>query len=242
MALAAMLSALEVVPLTLLTLDAWDCIRVSRTTCDVCGKAVAIPHKWTFAFLIAVGVWNFVGAGIFGFLINLPIVSYYKVGMILTPNHGHAAMMGVYGMLAMALMVFALRQVSSEAQWGAGEAAGPHLLLGTERRPGGDGRHESLPEGRAAALGRPGARVLARTQPGVLQPGASGNPGVAPPAGGRHLHRVGRGSGRDGRGADVSGDAATPARRWNVTGRQEVGTRTGQAVRTEEIAGRFLEC
>jgi len=69
-------------------------------------------------FLIAVGVWNFVGAGVFGFLINLPIVSYYEVGTILTPNHGHAAMMGVFGMLAMALMVFALRQVSSDAQWG----------------------------------------------------------------------------------------------------------------------------
>jgi nitric oxide reductase subunit B len=118
MALAALFSALEVVPLTLLTLDAWDFIRVSRATCDACGKAVAIPHKWTFAFLIAVGVWNFVGAGVFGFLINLPIVSYYEVGTILTPNHGHAAMMGVFGMLAMALMVFALRQVSSEAQWG----------------------------------------------------------------------------------------------------------------------------
>jgi nitric oxide reductase subunit B len=63
-------------------------------------------------------VWNFVGAGIFGFLITLPIVSYYKVGRIPTPNHGHAAMMGVYGMLAMILMVFALRQVSSETQWG----------------------------------------------------------------------------------------------------------------------------
>ena len=52
-----------------------------------------------------------VGAGIFGFLINLPIVSYYEVGTQLTPNHGHAAMMGVFGMLAIGLMVFALRHV-----------------------------------------------------------------------------------------------------------------------------------
>ncbi|MGA2623851.1 MAG: nitric-oxide reductase large subunit [Bacteroidota bacterium] len=117
MALGAMFSALEVVPLTLLTLDAWDFMKLSRNTCDVCGKMVSIPHKWTFYFIIAVGVWNFIGAGVFGFLINLPIVSYYEVGTILTPNHGHAAMMGVFGMLAIALMIFAFRQVSSNEQW-----------------------------------------------------------------------------------------------------------------------------
>ena len=108
MALAATFSALEVVPLTLLTLDAWDFVKLTRAQCDVCGQAVAIPHKWTFYFLMAVGFWNFVGAGVFGFLINLPIVSYFEVGTI--ENHGHTAMMGVFGMLAMALLVFALRR------------------------------------------------------------------------------------------------------------------------------------
>jgi nitric oxide reductase subunit B len=117
MALAAVFSAMEVVPLTLLTLDAWDFVKLSRGKCDVCGKEILIPHRWTFHFLIAVGVWNFIGAGIFGFLINLPVVSYFEVGTILTPNHGHAAMMGVFGMLAMALMVFALRQVSTDREW-----------------------------------------------------------------------------------------------------------------------------
>jgi nitric oxide reductase subunit B len=117
MALAAMFSAMEVVPLTLLTLDAWDFIKLTKGTCDICGKKISIPHKWTFYFLISVGVWNFVGAGIFGFLINLPIVSYFEVGTILTPNHGHAAMMGVFGMLGIALMVFVFRQVLSDAEW-----------------------------------------------------------------------------------------------------------------------------
>ena len=70
---------------------------------------------------MAVGFWNFVGAGVFGFLINLPIVSYFEVGTMLTPNHGHAAMMGVFGMLAMALLVFALRQVLTDAQWATPE-------------------------------------------------------------------------------------------------------------------------
>ena len=117
MAIAATFSAMEVVPLTLLTLDAWDFVKLSRAHCDVCGKQVAVPHKWTFYFLMAVGVWNFIGAGIFGFLINLPIVSYFEVGTILTPNHGHTAMMGVFGMLAMALLVFACRQVLADTQW-----------------------------------------------------------------------------------------------------------------------------
>jgi nitric oxide reductase subunit B len=121
MALAAMFSALEVVPLTLLTLDAWDFVKLSRGKCDICNKTIAVPHKWTFYFLMAVGFWNFVGAGVFGFLINLPIVSYFEVGTMLTPNHGHAAMMGVFGMLAMALVVFALRQVSTDAQWATAE-------------------------------------------------------------------------------------------------------------------------
>jgi nitric oxide reductase subunit B len=116
-ALAAMFSALEVVPLTLLTFEAWDFVRLTRGHCETCGQTVAVPHRWAFYFLFAVGFWNFVGAGIFGFLINLPIISYFEVGTDLTPNHGHAAMMGVFGMLAIALMVFALRQVSSEAHW-----------------------------------------------------------------------------------------------------------------------------
>lgn len=117
MALGAMFSALEIVPLTLLSLGAWDFVKLSRGRCDICNQTISVPHKWTFYFLMAVGFWNFVGAGVFGFLINLPIVSYFEVGTILTPNHGHAAMMGVFGMLAMALLVFALRQVLTDAQW-----------------------------------------------------------------------------------------------------------------------------
>jgi len=117
LALSAMFSALEVVPLILLTLDAWDFIKLSGGSCEICGKTILVPHKWTFYFLMAVGFWNFVGAGIFGFLINMPVVSYFEVGTILTPNHGHAAFMGVFGMFAVAFMVFAMRQVLPDQQW-----------------------------------------------------------------------------------------------------------------------------
>ena len=112
MALSATFSALEVVPLTLLTLDAADFVTVTR------GEAgTPFRHKWTFYFLMAVGFWNFTGAGVFGFLINTPIVSYFEAGTNLTPNHGHAAMMGVFGMLGVALMVFVLRETVHDALW-----------------------------------------------------------------------------------------------------------------------------
>jgi nitric oxide reductase subunit B len=117
LALSAMFSALEVVPLILLTLDAWDFVKLSGGRCDVCGETIMVPHKWAFYFLMAVGFWNFVGAGIFGFLINLPIVSYFEVGTLLTTNHGHAAFMGVFGMFAVAFMVFAMRQVLPDEGW-----------------------------------------------------------------------------------------------------------------------------
>ena len=121
MALAACFSALEVVPLTLLTLDAWDFIRLRSRRCEACGEALADRHRWTINFLMAVGVWNFVGAGVFGFLINLPIVSYFEVGTSLTPNHGHAALFGVFGMLALAVVVFGLRALASDRAWSRAE-------------------------------------------------------------------------------------------------------------------------
>jgi nitric oxide reductase subunit B len=117
MAIGASFSALEVVPLVLLTLDAWDFIRVSEGDIDTGGKRTTIPHQWTFYFLMAVGFWNFLGAGVFGFLINMPIVSYFEVGTILTPNHGHASFMGVFGLLGVALLVFACREVVADDSW-----------------------------------------------------------------------------------------------------------------------------
>ena len=117
MAMSGMFSVLEVVPLTLLTLDAWGFVKTTREKVEIDGVERRMPHKWTFYYLMTVGFWNFVGAGMFGFLINLPIVSYYETGTLLTPNHAHAALMGVFGMLAIAMLVFVLRQTTSEERW-----------------------------------------------------------------------------------------------------------------------------
>jgi nitric oxide reductase subunit B len=115
LSLGAFFSAFEVIPLTFLTVEAWSFIRLGAR--QESRSATRFPHRWAVMFLVAVGFWNFLGAGIFGFLINLPIVSYYEIGTALTANHGHAAMMGVYGMLAVGFAVFALRYLVPARRW-----------------------------------------------------------------------------------------------------------------------------
>jgi len=117
MGLAACFSAMEVVPLTLLTLDAAGFIRLGERNREVGGVDLASRHRWAIHFFVAVGVWNFVGAGIFGFLINLPIVSYFEIGTTLTANHGHAAMFGVFGLLGLGVLVFCLRSAVRDEHW-----------------------------------------------------------------------------------------------------------------------------
>lgn len=113
MALGSMISALEVVPLTLLTMDAWKFVHLAKVE----GSIKNFSHYWAMMFLIAVGFWNFLGAGVFGFLINTPIVSYYEHATYLTSNHGHAALMGVYGMLSVAAILFSTRYLMEDSAW-----------------------------------------------------------------------------------------------------------------------------
>jgi nitric oxide reductase subunit B len=111
MALGASFSALEVVPLVLMGFEAFDNLRVSRSSDWI--KA----YKWPIYSFIAVAFWNLVGAGIFGFLINPPIALYYMQGLNTTPVHGHTALFGVYGMLGIGLMLFVLRDMNKDVVW-----------------------------------------------------------------------------------------------------------------------------
>ena len=115
MALGAFFSAAEVIPLTFLTVEAWAFMQLGANRQG--REAKPFPHRWAVMFLMSVGFWNFLGAGVFGFLVNLPIVSYYQIGTALTANHAHAAMMGVYGFMALALGMFALRYLVPADKW-----------------------------------------------------------------------------------------------------------------------------
>lgn len=102
LALGSVFSALEVVPLTLLGFEAASTVR----HLDIEWMR---RWKWPVHFFLAVSFWNFVGAGLFGFLINPPIALYYMQGLNLTPVHGHTALFGVYGFLGLAFVLFCLR-------------------------------------------------------------------------------------------------------------------------------------
>jgi nitric oxide reductase subunit B len=115
MALGAFFSAFEVLPLTFLTVEAWSFLQLGAR--QEAKSTTHFPHRWAVMFLVAVGFWNFLGAGIFGFLVNLPIVSYYEIGTALTANHAHASMMGVYGMFAVGLGLFCLRYLIPAQRW-----------------------------------------------------------------------------------------------------------------------------
>ncbi|PWF46045.1 nitric-oxide reductase large subunit [Massilia glaciei] len=110
-AIGAMFSALEVVPLAMIGVEAWRNYKRSKAAPWV------QAYKWPILCFIAVGFWNVVGAGLLGFAINTPIALYYMQGLNLTAAHGHAALFGVYGMLGIGLMLFCLRGLTERAAW-----------------------------------------------------------------------------------------------------------------------------
>ncbi|MDR2215067.1 MAG: nitric-oxide reductase large subunit [Nevskiaceae bacterium] len=114
LALGASFSALEVVPLALVAMEARETLAHGH----------AAPwmqrYRGPIRFFLAVSFWNLVGAGLLGFLINTPIALYFMQGLNLTPTHGHAALFGVYGMLGLGLMLFCLRGLRPQGHWHEG--------------------------------------------------------------------------------------------------------------------------
>ncbi|MEG3144724.1 nitric-oxide reductase large subunit [Sphingomonas sp. RT2P30] len=110
-AVGAMISALEVVPLLVVGFEAYTRHKVEHEA-----EWERIYH-WPFMFFAAVLFWNLLGAGLFGFLINPPIALYYMQGLNTTANHGHAALFGVYGMLGLGLTLYCMRGLTDVTRW-----------------------------------------------------------------------------------------------------------------------------
>jgi nitric oxide reductase subunit B len=117
-ALGSVFSTLQVLPLLLMTLDAWrmrnERIRASEHLHD--GKQKFVMEG-VWLFILGCNFWNIVGAGVFGSLINLPIVNYFEHATYLTGNHAHAAMFGVKGNVALAGVLFCCQHLFPRAAW-----------------------------------------------------------------------------------------------------------------------------
>jgi len=107
----AIFSSMEPVPLMTLV------VRGLMEYRDIRKQGTEFSYKWPLYFLVAASFWNFLGAGIFGFVINLPIVNFYEHGTYLTMHHAHTAMFGTYGMLSIALLLFSWRGLVDKAYW-----------------------------------------------------------------------------------------------------------------------------
>lgn len=105
MAVGATFSALEVVPLALVGWEAFETYRRGNAA------QWMTEYRWPIRFFLGVAFWNLVGAGVFGFLINPPISLYYVQGLNTTPVHAHAALFGVYGLLALGLVLFVAKRL-----------------------------------------------------------------------------------------------------------------------------------
>jgi nitric oxide reductase subunit B len=111
LALGSVFSSMEPVPLFGLV------VRGLMEYRSIQKEGKEFPYKWPLYFLVASSFWNFLGAGVFGFLINLPIVNYYEHGTYLTMNHAHSALFGVYGMLSIGLLLFSWRGLVEREHW-----------------------------------------------------------------------------------------------------------------------------
>lgn len=117
-ALGGVFSTLQVLPLLLLTLDAWRMkSEVVRAQPNVSAGRQVFLMEGVWMFILAVNFWNIFGAGLFGSLITLPIINYYEHGTYMTGNHAHAAMFGVKGNIALGGMLFCAQHLLRQKAW-----------------------------------------------------------------------------------------------------------------------------
>ena len=102
-ALGSIFSSLEPLPLVLLMIHAWK--EYKHTVSMGKDFAFTVPFFW----LTGSAFLNWLGAGFFGMVINLPIVNYYAHGTYLLIPHGHVALLGAFGYISIAFVYITSR-------------------------------------------------------------------------------------------------------------------------------------
>jgi len=105
--IGSVFSTLEVLPLVLLFNSA---LRVTWSK----KEGPQTVHRLPLAFLWASALWQFIGSGALGLVINLPVVNYYEHGTFLTVAHSHGSFLGAFGLLALGMLLYVARHAIPE--------------------------------------------------------------------------------------------------------------------------------
>ncbi|NPA58416.1 MAG: nitric oxide reductase [Aquificae bacterium] len=97
------LSSLEPLPLVILMIEA------AKEYLHIKEKGSEFPFRMAFLWLAGSAFLNWLGAGFYGMLINLPIVNYYEHGTYFGMAHGHVALLGAFGYISIAFLYFIAR-------------------------------------------------------------------------------------------------------------------------------------
>lgn len=84
------------------------------------------PNKIALYWTLGSAILSFVGAGLLGFAHTLPQVNIYTHGTLVTAMHGHLAFWGAYGMIVLAIMSYALPNLTGRKLY---DTAGARLAF-----------------------------------------------------------------------------------------------------------------
>ena len=73
------------------------------------------PNKVALTWTVGCGIMSFVGAGFLGFAHTLPQANRFTHGTLVTAMHGHLAFWGAYGMIVLAIISYAMPQLTGRA-------------------------------------------------------------------------------------------------------------------------------
>ncbi len=103
LAVGGIFSALE--PLAFLGMALYT-VAISRK------RGMEHPNQIALKWTVGTGIMSFVGAGFLGFAHTIPQVNQWTHGTLVTAMHGHLAFWGAYGMLIMAMISYAMPQMT----------------------------------------------------------------------------------------------------------------------------------
>jgi nitric oxide reductase subunit B len=79
------------------------------------------PNKLALYWTIGASIVSFIGAGLLGFAHTLPQTNIYTHGTLVTAMHGHLAFWGAYAMIVLAIISYALPNLTGRKRYDSGQ-------------------------------------------------------------------------------------------------------------------------